>query len=97
MVGAAGFEPATPTPPVWCATGLRYAPTGEPSGKPQGRQGYSIPRRKEKGFFALRQPGIFINRLKTILTPCQSSRSWDTTGGWQGVGMGALAFSKIPN
>lgn len=27
MVGAAGFEPTTPTPPVWCATRLRYAPT----------------------------------------------------------------------
>jgi hypothetical protein len=27
MVGATGFEPATPTPPVWCATRLRYAPT----------------------------------------------------------------------
>ena len=26
MVGATGFEPATPTPPVWCATKLRYAP-----------------------------------------------------------------------
>ena len=26
MVGTAGFEPATPTPPVWCATRLRYAP-----------------------------------------------------------------------
>lgn len=27
MVGTAGFEPTTPTPPVWCATWLRYAPT----------------------------------------------------------------------
>src|SRR5690606_13480693 len=26
LVGATGFEPATPTPPVWCATRLRYAP-----------------------------------------------------------------------
>jgi hypothetical protein len=26
MVGTAGFEPTTPTPPVWCATWLRYAP-----------------------------------------------------------------------
>lgn len=26
MVGTAGFEPTTPTPPVWCATRLRYAP-----------------------------------------------------------------------
>ena len=26
MVGTAGFEPATTTPPVWCATKLRYAP-----------------------------------------------------------------------
>ena len=28
MVGTAGFEPATTTPPVWCATRLRYAPIG---------------------------------------------------------------------
>lgn len=28
MVGAAGFEPTTPTPPAWCATRLRYAPNG---------------------------------------------------------------------
>ena len=28
MVGTAGFEPATTTPPVWCATRLRYAPNG---------------------------------------------------------------------
>ena len=27
MVGTAGFEPATTTPPVWCATRLRYAPS----------------------------------------------------------------------
>ena len=27
MVGLAGFEPATPRPPVWCATKLRYSPT----------------------------------------------------------------------
>jgi hypothetical protein len=26
MVGVAGFEPTTPTPPVWCATRLRYTP-----------------------------------------------------------------------
>ncbi len=26
-VGAAGFEPTTPTTPKWCATKLRYAPT----------------------------------------------------------------------
>ncbi len=26
LVGAAGFEPTTTTPPVWCATRLRYAP-----------------------------------------------------------------------
>ncbi|GEM_PF-2330885 len=26
LVGTAGFEPTTPTPPVWCATRLRYAP-----------------------------------------------------------------------
>ena len=28
MVGTAGFEPTTTTPPVWCATRLRYAPNG---------------------------------------------------------------------
>ncbi len=27
LVGTIGFEPTTPTPPVWCATKLRYAPT----------------------------------------------------------------------
>ena len=26
MVGTRGFEPLTTTPPVWCATRLRYAP-----------------------------------------------------------------------
>ena len=26
LVGMTGFEPATPTPPVWCATRLRYIP-----------------------------------------------------------------------
>ena len=26
FVGATGFEPATPTTPKWCATGLRHAP-----------------------------------------------------------------------
>ena len=31
MVGTAGFEPATTTPPVWCATRLRYAPNGRNS------------------------------------------------------------------
>ena len=25
-VGARGFEPPTTTTPLWCATGLRYAP-----------------------------------------------------------------------
>src|SRR3546814_11720423 len=37
MVGAAGFEPTTPTPPVWCATRLRYAPPKLPA--PPIRQG----------------------------------------------------------
>ena len=27
MVGMTGLEPATPTPPAWCATRLRYIPT----------------------------------------------------------------------
>ena len=26
MVGTEGFEPSTPTTPLWCATRLRYAP-----------------------------------------------------------------------
>ena len=26
QIGAAGFEPTTPTTPKWCATKLRYAP-----------------------------------------------------------------------
>ena len=26
VVGLTGFEPATPTPPVWCATKLRHSP-----------------------------------------------------------------------
>ena len=26
FVGLTGFEPATPTPPVWCATKLRHSP-----------------------------------------------------------------------
>src|SRR4029079_7705461 len=28
LVEATGFEPATPRPPVWCATRLRYASGG---------------------------------------------------------------------
>ncbi len=28
-IGAAGFEPTTPTTPKWCATKLRYAPAGK--------------------------------------------------------------------
>ena len=28
LVGTTGFEPVTTTPPVWCATKLRYAPKG---------------------------------------------------------------------
>src|SRR3546814_7915613 len=36
MVGAAGFEPTTPTPPVWCATRLRYAPTRRTIGEHDG-------------------------------------------------------------
>src|SRR3546814_20583980 len=36
MVGAAGFEPTTPTPPVWCATRLRYAPTRRTIGAHDG-------------------------------------------------------------
>ena len=29
MVGVAGFEPTTTSPPDWCATRLRYTPTRE--------------------------------------------------------------------
>ena len=32
LVVTAGFEPTTPTPPVWCATRLRYAPTARTIG-----------------------------------------------------------------
>ncbi len=41
-------------------------------------------------------PGISINCLKTILTPCQlpvASHDW---GGWQGVRTDAQAFLEIP-
>src|SRR6188508_1480943 len=31
MVGAAGFEPTTTSPPDWCATRLRHAPTNPES------------------------------------------------------------------
>ena len=34
MVGVAGFEPATPTSRTWCATRLRYTPTGGRSYNP---------------------------------------------------------------
>ena len=27
LVGQTGFEPATPSPPDWCATKLRYCPS----------------------------------------------------------------------
>ncbi len=40
MVGARGFEPPTPTTPLWCATRLRYAPTVDaemPAAMPQTR------------------------------------------------------------
>jgi hypothetical protein len=39
LVGAAGFEPTTTSPPDWCATRLRHAPTGGQSstGLPRGR------------------------------------------------------------
>ena len=35
MVGIAGFEPTTPTPPVWCATRLRYIPIQKPRRIPE--------------------------------------------------------------
>src|SRR3569833_75905 len=39
MVGATGFEPATPCPPVKCATRLRHAPKRRPyRGRPAGLQ-----------------------------------------------------------
>src|SRR5262245_30032935 len=44
MVGVTGFEPATPTSRTWCATRLRYTPTGGRSYNP------GAPKRKlEKG------------------------------------------------
>ena len=45
LVGPAGFEPATTTPPVWCATRLRYAPTGAPLYADQ-TQVHSLPARR---------------------------------------------------
>ncbi len=36
LVGTTGFEPATPTPPVWCATRLRYVPTASGRAAPVG-------------------------------------------------------------
>ena len=35
VVGTTGFEPATPTPPVWCATRLRYVPSLSPAKRPE--------------------------------------------------------------
>src|SRR5215510_3868982 len=40
LVGVAGFEPATPTSRTWCATRLRYTPTGGRSYNP------GVPKRK---------------------------------------------------
>ena len=40
LVGAAGFEPTTTSPPDWCATRLRHAPThGESSTSPRSPLG----------------------------------------------------------
>lgn len=40
MVGVAGFEPTTTSPPDWCATRLRYTPVNS---TPTLRQGGIIP------------------------------------------------------
>jgi hypothetical protein len=40
LVGAAGFEPATTSPPDWCATRLRHAPTGAGSLAPSLERTY---------------------------------------------------------
>src|SRR6185312_14542240 len=37
LVGAAGFEPTTTSPPDWCATRLRHAPTNPESSTRAGR------------------------------------------------------------
>ena len=36
-IGAAGFEPTTPTTPKWCATKLRYAPASRKLSQRSGR------------------------------------------------------------
>ena len=36
MVGQTGFEPATPSPPDWCATKLRHCPSGSQFGPTGG-------------------------------------------------------------
>ena len=41
LVGAAGFEPTTTSPPDWCATRLRHAPTRGQSST--GRIAFSAP------------------------------------------------------
>ncbi len=46
---------------------------------------------------ALCQPGISINCLKTILTPCQPPVASHNWGGWQGMRMDAQAFLDAPN
>ena len=45
MVGATGFEPATPRPPGECATRLRYAPTTGPESSresPRGKANFPL-------------------------------------------------------
>ena len=41
-IGAAGFEPTTPTTPKWCATKLRYAPVD--TGKRKLSQCFAAPK-----------------------------------------------------
>jgi hypothetical protein len=49
MVGAAGFEPTTTSPPDWCATRLRHAPTDRSlaPGPRRPRQNPAAPRPRE--------------------------------------------------
>ena len=65
MVGTAGFEPTTPTPPVWCATWLRYAPIYFESIRSQGTG--IIP---EYFSYAIKLVGFFKDLITTHANRC---------------------------
>jgi hypothetical protein len=69
MVGAAGFEPTTPTPPVWCATRLRYAPTG-----PKAWDFYGFGRAGARGFVHRNEIREF--SAKPASTPLPTAVPW---------------------